>query len=94
MPNDKEPWYIAGVEVSQVADVPAGMVGKQVPAQRYAVFPCTLKTIGDTYRYITEEWQAKSGYEHAEAPDFEYYDEPSEPANPQDMKLKIYWPIK
>ncbi|MBI1298892.1 MerR family transcriptional regulator [bacterium] len=94
MPNDKEPWYIAGVEVSQVTNLPAGMISKHVPAQRYAVFPCTLKTISDTYRYITEEWQQKSGYEHAESPDFEYYDEPFDPVSPQDMKLKVYWPIK
>lgn len=94
MPNDKEAWYIAGAEVSQVAEVPTGMISKHVPAQRYAVFPCTLGTLGDTYRYIIEEWQQKSGYEHAEAPDFEYYDEPFDPISPQEMKLKVYWPIK
>lgn len=94
MPNDKEPWYLAGFEVSQVADLPAGMMGMTVPAQKYAVFPCTLGTIGATYRYITEEWQARSGYEHAEAPDFEYYEEEPGPGDPKDMKLSIYWPIK
>ena len=95
MPNDKEPWYIAGFEVAQVEDLPAGMMSMTVPAQKYAVFPCTLGTIGATYRYITEEWQPRTGHEHAEAPDFEYYDEEPDPNTPpQEMKLAIYWPIK
>ncbi len=95
MPNDKEPWYIAGFEVSKVESLPAGMLSMSVPAQKYAVFPCTLGAIGATYRYITEEWQPRSGYEHADAPDFECYDEEPDPAAPpQDMKLWLYWPIR
>ncbi len=95
MMNDKEPWYIAGFEVSKVEDLPAGMMSMAVPAQKFAVFPCTLGTIGATYRYITEEWEPRTGNQHADAPDFELYDEepnPNEP--PQEMKLSIYWPIK
>ncbi len=95
MPNDREPWYIAGAGVSKVEDLPDGMMSITVPAQKYAVFPCTVGTIGATYRTITEEWQPRTGHEHAEAPDFELYDEepsPNEP--PQEMKLSIYWPIK
>ena len=94
MPNDKEPWYIAGVEVEQAAEIPAGMISKTVPAQKYAVFPCTLATLGATYRHIIEEWQPQSGYEHAEAPDFECYDQDFDPAEPQNMPLSVYWPIK
>jgi predicted transcriptional regulator YdeE/DNA-binding transcriptional MerR regulator len=93
-PNDQEPWYIAGAEVERVEEVPAGMMSISVPAQRYAVFPCTLQTLGETYRYICEAWQPQSGYEHADAPDFEYYDQEFDPANPQQMKLSVYWPIK
>lgn len=93
MPNDKEPWYIAGIEVERVTELPAGMISRTVPEQRYAVFPCTLQTLGQTYRYIQEEWQPTSGYEHASAPDFEYYDD-SEPSAPEEMKLSVYWPIK
>ncbi len=95
MPNATEPWYIAGFEVAQVENLPAGMMRMTVPAQKYAAFPCTLGTIGATYRYITEEWQPRTGHEHADAPDFELYDEEPDPAAPpQDMKLWIYWPIK
>ena len=94
MPNEREPWYIAGAEVSQVEDLPSGMMSMTVPAQKYAVFPCTLGTIGATYRRITEEWQPQTGHAHADAPDFECYEEGPGPGDPREMKLSIYWPIK
>jgi DNA-binding transcriptional MerR regulator/predicted transcriptional regulator YdeE len=94
MPNAQEPWYIAGAEVSQVADLPTGMMSMVVPAQKYAVFPCTLGTLGATYRYITEEWQPRTGFEHALAPDFELYDEEFDPNDAQNGKLAVYWPLK
>ena len=94
MPNEREPWYIAGAEVSRVEELPPGMMSMSVPAQKYAVFPCTLGTIGATYRHITEEWQPQTGHAHADAPDFEYYDEEPGPGDPREMKLSIYWPIK
>jgi len=93
-PNEREPWYIAGVEVARVEDLPAGMMSMSVPEQKYAVFPCTLGTLGATYRHIAEEWQPRPGYEHADAPDFEYYEEEPGPGDPREMKLSIYWPIK
>jgi len=65
-----------------------------VPAQRYAVFACTLPTLGDTYRYITEEWQPASAYEHADAPDFELYNEEFGQSGPEHGKMYVYWPIK
>jgi AraC family transcriptional regulator len=94
MPNEREPWYIAGLEVSRVENLPAGMISRSTPEQKYAVFPCTLGTLGATYRQIAEEWQPRTGYEHADAPDFEYYDEGPGPGDPREMKLSIYWPIK
>jgi predicted transcriptional regulator YdeE len=94
MPNEREPWYIAGAEVSRVEDLPAGMMSMSVREQKYAVFPCTLGALGATYRHIAEEWGSRPGYEHADAPDFEYYEEEPGPGDPKDMKLSIYWPIK
>jgi predicted transcriptional regulator YdeE len=94
MPNEREPWYIAGFEVSRADVVPAGMMSMTVREQKYAVFPCTLGTIGATYRHVAEEWQSRPGYEHADAPDFEYYDGEPGPGDPREMKLSIYWPIK
>lgn len=94
MPNDREPWYIAGIEVERAEQIPPGMMSRTVPAQKYAVFQCTLATLGATYRHITEEWQPRSGFEHADAPDFELYDEEFDAADAGHGKLSVYWPIK
>jgi predicted transcriptional regulator YdeE len=37
---------------------------------------------------------AGSGYEHADAPDFELYDESYDPADPPNSVAYIYWPLK
>ena len=94
MPGDAEPWYIAGIEVERAEEVPAGMMSYTAPAHRYAVFTCTLPTVGATYRHIMEEWQPRSGYEHADAPDFELYDEKWDSADPLHSEMYVYWPIK
>jgi AraC family transcriptional regulator len=41
--------YVAGYEVAGTADVAEGMSAQSVPAQTYAVFPCTLATLGQTF---------------------------------------------
>lgn len=94
MPNDVEPWYIAGAEVATAGRVPEGMVARAVPAEKYAVFECTLPTLGETYKYIMEEWQPASGYERAEAPDFEVYDDNWAMNDPVGSPMYVYWPIK
>lgn len=93
-PESGEPWYIAGAEVSAVEHVPAGMMAQRVPAQKYAVFDCTLPTIGQTYSFIMEQWQPASGYERADAPDFELYGEHWDDNDPMGSPMSIYWPIK
>ena len=45
-------------------------------------------------RFIMEQWQPRTSYQHADAPDFELYDEKWDMANPQGSPLYIYWPIK
>jgi predicted transcriptional regulator YdeE/DNA-binding transcriptional MerR regulator len=94
MPNREEPWYIAGAEVSQVDATPAGMMARNVPAQKYAVFACTLPTLSQTYKRIMDEWQPASGYERADAPDFEVYDEDWNMNDEQHSIMYVYWPIK
>jgi predicted transcriptional regulator YdeE/DNA-binding transcriptional MerR regulator len=96
MANETEPWYIAGIEVDRApaGEVPTGMMSMSVPSQKYAVFTCTLPALGATYRYITEEWQPRSSYEHADAPDFELYDEKFDPSDPEHGEMYVYWPIK
>jgi len=85
--------YLAGVEVEQAQDVPDGMTVWTVPEQTYAVFPCTLPTLHDAYRYAFEEWLPQSGYQRAEGPDFELYSEEFDPEDPAST-MYIYVPIQ
>lgn len=85
--------YLAGLEVESAADIPEGMVSWDVLEQTYAVFPCTLKTIGETYHHAYQVWLPQSGFQLADGPDFEFYDEEFDPED-KDPKLTIYIPIK
>lgn len=82
--------YLAGFEIAEESDLPEDMETWQVPAQSYAVFPCKLSTIGDTYNYAFQTWLPGSDYEHVQAPDFEYYPPEFEP----EAKMFIYIPVK
>lgn len=85
--------YIAGFELSSTAAPPEGMLTWDVPDGKYAVFPCTLKTIGQAYQHAFETWLPGSGYQRVEAPDFELYDENFDPQE-EGSVLYIYIPIK
>src|SRR5262245_20241332 len=58
--------YIAGVAVSSMAEVPAGMVARTIPAAKYAVFlhHGPINRIGETVRKIYREWLHASSYRH------------------------------
>ena len=85
--------YLAAMEVSSDESIPLGMESWDVPAQQYAVFPCTLPTIRETYKYIFESWLPGSDYTYVQAPDFEFYDDDFDPQVP-DSRLYIYIPIQ
>jgi AraC family transcriptional regulator len=66
-PPDGEPscfGYLAAIEVTPDADIPAGMVEMTIPAHRYAVVPHTghVSQFGDTIRALTEDWLPQSGH--------------------------------
>lgn len=85
--------YVAGFEVESVANIPEGMVSWALPEQTYAIFRCTLPIIREAFEYIFQTWLPASGYQHADGPEFELYDEEFNPEDP-DSKLCIYIPIK
>ena len=86
--------YIAGVEVDATDDLPENMISWDVPGGTFAVFPCTLKTIHETYEHAFGTWLPQSDYEHVKAPDYELYNEESSPEDGPDMKLYIYIPVR
>ena len=66
------------------------MTTRQVPASRYAVFECTMETIGQTYSYVYNTWLSASPYEFPPGgADFEYY-----PPEGSEGTPAIYLPIR
>jgi predicted transcriptional regulator YdeE len=66
--------YLAGMAVGEVASVPEGLVVRDVPPARDAVFQCTVATIGQTFDAIFRQWLPASPYEpDPEQPGFERY---------------------
>ncbi len=85
--------YVAAFPVDQLSEIPQGMVGKEIPAQTYVVFPAKgLAEIGPTYHKIMQEWLPSSGFKAGDGPDFELY---GEEFNPSDASgtVYIYFPI-
>ena len=72
------------IAVSSDCDVPGGLAEYTVPAMTWAVFPCTLETIGKTEAMAISKWLPKSNYRplnkgyltgrmKSGAPDIEHY---------------------
>jgi AraC family transcriptional regulator len=85
--------YVASLPVTELGDIPPRMVGREVPAQTYAVFELHgLSEIHSTYHHINE-WFPTSGYEPGNGPDFELYPQDFNPEDPQ-SRMYIYFPVK
>ncbi|MBN1579927.1 MAG: GyrI-like domain-containing protein [Anaerolineae bacterium] len=54
--------YLAAMAVAGVQNIPEGLTLREVPASRYAVFKCTVKTIGETYDWIFGQWLKTASY--------------------------------
>jgi predicted transcriptional regulator YdeE/effector-binding domain-containing protein len=69
--------YVAGFEVAADKDIPAGMVCRQVPPYKYAVFTHhgRLDNLGETYQFIYNTGLAQAGLKpHPDKFDMEVYD--------------------
>lgn len=85
--------YIVGV-YSRNGAAPEGAVELVVNPQRWAVFEAKgmlPQSIQDLNTRVFGEWFPSSGFEHAEAPDFELYsDEP----NTEELITQLWVPVK
>lgn len=84
--------YMAGVQVSSAADVPAGMTAHEVPVQTYAVFACTIPGLRQTFDHIYGVWLPTSGYVRAPGPELELYGETFDPREPA-SEFEVYIPV-
>lgn len=93
--DGSEFFHIVGHIVSSIEDIPEGMTYRKIPAHDYAVFTHKgpLNALEETYKYIYEEWMAKSAYEYDDSNEIEWYDERFNPES-EDSEFDIYVPIK
>jgi predicted transcriptional regulator YdeE/DNA-binding transcriptional MerR regulator len=88
--------YVAAFEVADDQNIPEGMVYREVPKYKYAVFTHhgKLDKLGETYEYIYNTWLPQSGLEvHPSKYDMEVYDERFIPDS-DDSAFDIYVAIK
>jgi predicted transcriptional regulator YdeE/DNA-binding transcriptional MerR regulator len=88
--------YVAVSEVANDQSIPEGMVYREVPEYKYAVFTHhgKLDKLGETYEYIYNTWLPQSKYElHPDKYDMEVYDERFL-ADSDDSAFDIYVAIK
>lgn len=73
--------YIAGVEVADFTALPKDFARLRISEQQYAVFMHEghVSAVRGTFMAIFNDWLPKSGYQFADAPLFERYDERFDP---------------
>lgn len=88
--------YVLGARVTRVENLPAGMVAKNVPAGRYAVFTSER---GQVQKIVVEMWQkvwstpkSALGGERAYKTDYEFYDQRAQ--NPADSVVDLYIAVR
>jgi predicted transcriptional regulator YdeE len=88
--------YVLGARVSKVENLPAGMVAKEVPAGRYAVFTSERGTV---QKVVVEMWQrvwatpkGALGGDRTYKSDYEVYDQRAQ--NPADAVVDLYVAVR
>lgn len=84
--------YMAAVAVADAATLPAGMESTVLPAGIYAFFAYPLSGLGAGFGEIYSRHLPGSGYQQADGPYFERYNEAFNPADPNSM-VEIYLPV-
>ena len=86
-----EMWYVAGVEVSSVDELPEGFVSHTVPAGEYAVFPARggLAGIGPAYHFLSDQWMPSASYKEARSGAIEVYGPRFAPDTNGEFEIRI-----
>jgi len=94
--KDGEYNYLLGARVTTMGSLPAGMVAKNIPAGRYAVFTSER---GPVQKVVVEMWQrvwatpkSQLGGDRAYKADFEVYDQRAQ--NPADSVVDLYLGVR
>jgi predicted transcriptional regulator YdeE len=94
--KDGEYTYLLGARVTKVENAPAGMVVKNVPAGRYAVFTSergpVQKVVVEMWRRVWETPKSALGGDRTYKTDFELYDQRAK--NPADSVVDLYVAVR
>lgn len=87
---------VIGAEVVNCDNLPAGIIGKTIPAGKYAVFTHKgkLTDVLKTYQYIWGTWALLTNETIDNRDDFELYDERFTGRENLDSEIDIYIPVK
>lgn len=87
--------YMAAFAVTDISEIPLGMVSHQIQAGEYAVFEHVgaLDTLNQTYDMIYREWLPSSEYEMDKRDDLEIYDERFVYGAPESV-MEIWIPVR
>lgn len=89
-------FYVAGVEVSSIDNVPEGMLAYVIPAATFAAITHTgsLDRLDETIGGMYEQWLPSSGrIRRSNVPDVELYDERFNPGS-EESQMVIQVPIE
>jgi predicted transcriptional regulator YdeE len=94
--KDGEYTYVLGARVTKVESVPAGMVAKNVPAGRYAMFTSergpVQTVVVEMWRRVWETPKGALGGDRTYKADFEVYDQRAQ--NPADSVVDLYISVR
>ncbi len=95
--HPRELYYVAGIEVDRLDDIPEGMLGHVVPEANYAVFTHRgpISRLAETYHHIYDTWIPSSDREldQSDHPTVEWYDERFDPAS-ETSEMEIWIPLE
>ena len=83
--------YLAGYQVDPGSRFP-GESRIEIPALTYAAFWTTLPGLMTTIHHANHVWLPASAYRRGDGPEFEFYDERFDPADP-DSPMAFVIPI-
>jgi len=82
--------YQAGMAVCKAYTTPAGLMVREIPSARYAVFRCMPRDIEETYRFMLDQWLPESGQSRESSiPMFEQYP----PEGASDPYVLVHLPV-
>ncbi len=93
---DESFWYMTGVIVQNVDNIPKGMEIYTIKPAKYAIFTYTgpIENMCSIFNYICVDWIENVEYEFAPFDEIEWYDERYKPEDPENSQIDMYIPIR